>query len=264
MCERVYTEFEIAARTDVGRVRSNNQDCVHIDAARGLFVLADGVGGGPGGEVASCLAVATVTRLLESELDRPWYRVWGRADQARLRVLQRVVMAAHRAVRRRIGREPELAGMACTLLIGVLGVGRCLCAAVGDSRIYRSTPSGLQQITRDQTLAEKMLADGFVEADDPRLRRYQHVLTQAVGGARDPEVQSCVVPLDESDRLLACSDGLNGMLDDARIKQIIGQPLTLEGAVDALVEQANRAGGQDNISVVVATTRGRGLLPLTG
>lgn len=260
----MYVEMEIVGRSDTGRVRQNNQDCVHVDSDRGLFVLADGVGGGPAGEFASRLAVDTVLGLLEAEIDHRWYRVWGRADQARLRVMKRAVLAAHQALVRKIHEQPELQGMGCTLLAGVLGTGKCLCVSVGDSRVYRSSGEGLHQVTRDQTLANQLIDQGFLGADDPKLEQYNHVLTDAIGGTQEPEVQGHVIALAEHDRLLACSDGLSGMLDDAQIDSILEQPAGLGELVDELVDGANHAGGRDNISVVLAVTRGRGLLPLCG
>lgn len=261
---QVYVELEIVGRSDTGRVRQENQDCVHVDPGRGLFILADGVGGGPAGELASRLAVDTVAALLEPELDHRWYRVWGRADQARLRVMKHAVLAAHQALLQKTLEQPQLKGMGCTLLAGVMGSGKCLCVAVGDSRVYRSGVDGLHQVTRDQTLANQLIEQGFLNRDDPRLEQYSHVLTDAIGGAQEPQVQGHVITLAEQDRLLACSDGLSGMLDDSQIDDILDRPVALDELLEALVDGANLAGGRDNISVVLAVTRGRGLLPLCG
>jgi len=248
----------------VGRVRQNNQDSILVDPELGLFVLADGVGGGPGGELASKIAVQTVRELMRRELDNRWFRLWGRADQARLAVMEAAVLSAHLAVCERIEQEPELRGMASTVVVGVLGIGRCLCVAVGDSRLYHLSKDGVRQVTEDQTLANRLVAEGFLEPGDPRYERYTHVLTHAVGSEEALEVQKWVVEMREGDVVLACSDGLNDMVTDQDIASLAMQGDSLEQSASLLVDAANEAGGKDNVSVIVATTSERALLPLCG
>jgi len=260
----VLGHFDIAGHSDVGRVRQNNQDSILVDARLGLFVLADGVGGGPGGELASQITVQTVYEVMRQELDNRWYRFWGRADQARLGVMESAVLSAHLAVSEFIEQNPELRGMASTVVVGVLGVGRCLCVAVGDSRLYHLGDDGLIQVTEDQTLANKLVADGYIPPDDPRVDQYSHVLTHAVGSEEALEVQKWVVPMRAGDMVLACSDGLNDMVADAEIANLAVQGDSLERSVGLLVDAANGAGGRDNVSVIVATTSERALLPLCG
>jgi len=257
-------QCEMFGITDPGMVRSSNQDCIHVDAQHGLFVLADGVGGGPSGELASRIAVQTVRDALREELESRWYRFWGRADSARLAVMEQAVMAAHEAVRQQIEEDPDLKGMASTLLVGVLEPGRCLCVAVGDSRLYHLNADRLRQITHDQTLANKLCDDGFITPDDAQYARYTHILVHAVGGEELPVVQRHVLEMNTGDRVLACSDGLSGMLPDAAINDLLMQAQRLDEAGNSLVAAANEAGGKDNVSVVVATVGARGLLPLCG
>lgn len=256
--------FLISGMSDTGLVRSNNQDCIHVDTERGLFVLADGVGGGPSGQLASQTVVDSVCRSLHEELDNPWYRFWGRGDVDRLAVMERAVQRAHDDVVNKVAEQAELKGMASTLLIGVLGVGRCLCVSVGDSRLYHLSTKGMRQVSRDQTLAEQLCEQGFLTSDDERYQRYSHVLIHAIGGEKPPEVQKHRVEMQVEDRVLACSDGLSGMLNDGQIASVADSGQTLHEQAEGLVEAANQAGGRDNVSVIVAQAGMRGILPLCG
>jgi PPM family protein phosphatase len=253
----VQTQFAMATRTDPGRVRPHNQDCVHTNPQQHLFVLADGVGGHAGGEVASRLAVDTIDRelLRSTRRKRSWpYRT---AAVPNLRSLTEAVLAAHRALLDRARVHPELKGMGCTVVAGCLLEDQCLCVAVGDSRLYRLREGRLEQITEDQTLARRLLSEGFLEPGDQRLARYEHVLTAVLGGEARPEVQQYRIPLQGDDLLLACSDGLSDMLSTQQIAAIIGDTPNPDDAAGRLVEEAKLAGGRDNISVIVIGPRQR-------
>jgi protein phosphatase len=161
------------------------------------------------------------------------------------------VHAAHRALRDRARVHPELKGMGCTVVAGCLLEEQCLCVAVGDSRLYHLRDGRLEQITQDQTLAARLLAEGFLEPGDRRLAEYEHVLTTVLGGEALPEVQQYRVALQEGDLLLACSDGLSDMLSAQQIAALIGAARNLDEAAGRLVGEARHAGGRDNVSVIV-------------
>lgn len=241
----------MTAHTDPGRVRSQNQDTVHTNPRQQLFVLADGVGGRAGGAVASRLAVDTIRRRMRRA--RGWRRlIFGRARTAStLDTMAEAVEIAHQALHARVVSRPDLQGMSCTVVAGSLENDHCTCVAVGDSRLYHYHEGQLQQITRDQTLAAQLLEEGFLEPGDQRLEQYQHMLTAVVGGDTTPPVQRYRIPFGKDDLLLACSDGLSGMLSNEQITHLIAQPGTLDELADRLVAEANQAGGRDNISVIL-------------
>ena len=242
----------MSAMTDPGRVRQQNQDCVHADPEQRLFVLADGVGGRAGGHVASRLAVDTIAGRLQRHRGGRWPGRWRNRPDIDLSLLNRAVFDAHQALLERARDEPELSGMGCTVVAGFLDHDHCLCVAVGDSRLYRIRDGRLEQITRDQTLANRLLEEGFLQPGDEGLEQYRHVLTTSVGcDHQPPEIQEYRIPVAEGDLLLACSDGLSGMLTSEQIAAAIRESGTLEESTRRLIELANRAGGTDNISVIL-------------
>ncbi len=242
------------ARTDTGLVRQQNQDCVHTDPERHLFILADGVGGRAGGAVASRLAIDTIAQRLRRKGGHNWFGTRSGKGNIGISSLHDAVIGAHQALLAHARTNPEFKGMGCTVVAGVLDREHCLCVAVGGSRLYRLRGDRLQQISRDQTLANQLLEEGFLTPDDQNIERYSHVLTAVVGGdAPPPEVQQYAVDLEDGDVLLACSDGLSGMLDDQQIGAAIRRAPGLDESAAQLIGEANEAGGRDNISVILVS-----------
>lgn len=246
---------QIAGRSDTGRARTSNQDVIHIDPDYRYLILADGVGGHKGGDVAAQMAVNYVSEQLQKHLNGFWRQLGISGDGAFQDVLQNAVLDANDLVRQHADEAPELNGMACTLIVCVFSGGQVYCASVGDSRVYQRKTGELLQISKDQTLAEQLLDEGFVKRGDPRLAQYGHVLTHAVGGQQTPEVQFYQLVMEDDDMLLVCSDGLNGMLSDYEINVVLDPAADLTPMVDQLIEKANEAGGKDNISVILAARR---------
>lgn len=241
----------MTAVSDRGRVRKQNQDRIFNDPENGLFILADGVGGRAGGEVASQLTVDVISReLLRAPL---WRRLWpwASANAPSLARLGEAVLAAHNAIIAHAHHHPRLEGMSSTVVAGLLQDEHCLCASVGDSRLYRLRDGELQQLSRDQTLARKLVREGFIAPGDRRLARYEHILTSVLGRGDTPRMQLFQTTLRPGDCLLACSDGLSGMLDDDAICQILRQEQPLRQRAEQLVEAANQAGGRDNVSLIL-------------
>lgn len=224
-----------AAVSDVGRVRSHNEDSVL--ASPPLFAVADGLGGHEAGEVASSIAIET----LRDNAPR-------RADAA---ALGRAVRAANRevirAARDGVGRE----GMGTTITAVIVEGTRLAVAHVGDSRAYLLHGSGLTRVTQDHSMVADLIRGGQITEAEARVHPHRSVITRALG--TDPEMAVDVFEVDASpgDRLLLCSDGLTGMLTDERIAQVLGGYRDPSTAAHALVDAANEAGGQDNISAVV-------------
>jgi len=224
-----------AAATDVGQVRENNEDSFLVTDT--LWVVADGMGGHAGGEIASRLAVAAVAAQLQHGPVN--------ADTIAL-----AFAAAHAAVRD--AADGELAGMGTTLVLACrVADGEMLLGNVGDSRAYLLADGGLAQITTDDNQAEVLLARGEITAEQARVHPGQFLLTASLGGwiptAPPPAVHT--VPA-HAGRLLLCSDGLNSELTDEEIAEALasGEP---EQVAQLLVDSAVRAGGRDNVTVVV-------------
>jgi len=228
--------YQWAAATHRGRVRANNEDSYSPDASgRGpgpvLVMVADGMGGAVGGEVASKTAVenAVVGDGVPAE----------RAERANQAVFERTMT------------DPGLAGMGTTLTIvefGADGIARV--AHVGDTRAYIWHDGEIKQITDDHTLIAEHLAAGRISQNDAASHPQRSVLTRVLGIGPDLEIDSMEIKVAPDDRFLICSDGLTNMVGDELIADVLAAG-TPEEVAWTLIEQANRAGGHDNITVVV-------------
>jgi serine/threonine protein phosphatase PrpC len=218
--------------TDIGRVREGNEDSYLSETP--LFAVADGMGGHKGGEVASQLALET----LESGF---------RADRA----LAEQIRTANAAVFDRSRADTSVQGMGTTLTAVVLRDMVATFAHVGDSRAYLLRAGELRQLTEDHTLVHRMVKSGEISQAEAEVHPHRSVLTRALGTDPDVEVDEFTVTLTADDRLLLCSDGLTGMVTEEQIAAILGAAPEPQDAADRLVRAANRAGGVDNITVVV-------------
>ncbi len=222
-----------SAATHVGR-RDNNEDNYLADGRLGLFLVADGVGGHEGGEVASALAVESLQRDLTPEGDAP------REAQVLRRAIQRASAAIHEA------REGALVQMGSTLTALWLLRDRALIGHIGDSRLYRLRDGQLECLTRDHSLVAELQAQGVPVGHAGPMA---HILTRALGSERcDPDVE--LAHLAPGDCFLLCSDGLYEALDEARIVEVL-QSWPVELAAEELVQLAYDAGSSDNITGVV-------------
>lgn len=231
-------------KSDVGLVRENNEDYVLADEENGIFLLADGMGGGPAGEVASRLAVITAHETLKARLSdcRP---------EEIPHILAEALGSAHSAIFKRTLAEPALSGMGTTLEIVLVRESKVSICHLGDSRIYLFHGRTLTKITVDDNYAGLLEESGeiFPEQIPPSFR---HILTQAVGTSDEliPEIRAFGV--EPGDLLLICSDGLTEALSDREIGEIIScNREDLSGIAAALVDAANNRGGPDNVSVVI-------------
>jgi len=234
-----------AWKSDPGLVRENNEDAVRTDDEYGIYLLADGMGGAPGGEVASGLAVQAAFELLVRLLP-------GQAAGADIgRLLADALAAAHSAVARRALADPLLEGMGTTLEIMVVRGAEADFCHVGDSRIYLFRRDALNQLSSDDNYAAYL-----AKRDNIPLERispvYRHVLTQAVGIERELVPEIGTIGVEPGDLLLICSDGLTAALGDEEIGALMGRSRAeLAAMADSLVAAANARGGPDNVSVVI-------------
>ncbi|MEO8293493.1 MAG: Stp1/IreP family PP2C-type Ser/Thr phosphatase [Actinomycetota bacterium] len=219
--------------TDIGRVRERNEDSYLAEAP--LFAVADGMGGHKGGEVASRLALETLE---------------GAPGEAGGGLAQRV-RAANAAVFERSQADRAVSGMGTTLTAVVLAGTAASIAHVGDSRAYLLRAGDLRQLTDDHTLVNRMVKSGEITAAEAGVHPHRSVLTRALGTEAEVEVDEFDVALTDGDRLLLCSDGLTGMVTEAQIVAILSATPDAQDAANRLVRAANRAGGVDNITVVI-------------
>jgi len=231
-----------AARTDVGLIRSGNEDNYLIVPERGLFIVADGMGGHAAGEVASEMAVRTIASDLGS------FKGLG-AEEAATRMIN-AIRQANAAIYERTLSEHDKRGMGTTSTVLVLHGNRYLVGQVGDSRGYLLRDGVFHQLTKDHSYVQEQVDAGYLTPEQARTHPYANVITRCVGASGDvtPDLFSGVV---RADVFLLASDGLTGMLEDDALASIVQSDGTPEKWVDRLVAEANRRGGLDNITVII-------------
>jgi len=239
--------FFSAGKTDTGRVRTNNEDAFYIMANKPLFLVADGMGGHNGGEIASRLAIDAMASYLTPRLLR-------RMRDNNTAIRHSLITAFHRAnaaVIDMAASDETLSGMGCALLACLIDKNMLHTCHVGDARCYVATKNKFIQITRDHVFIQKEIRKANSRAKNKSVKAGQRsMLTRAIGFpfTEDPECHSR--PLSAGDRILLCSDGLWNMVQDNKIKKVLRKAETPQIGVDSLVHMANEAGGHDNITAV--------------
>lgn len=245
--------MEVAIRTHVGLVRSRNQDWMHADADLGVLVLADGMGGHRGGEVASRTAVQAITEALVPA------QIEDRADDMEsLMRIGEAVEFANRALLEKSARHPELKGMGTTVVLAIFRDERVFYAHVGDSRLYRVRYGRMRRLTRDHSLIQQVVDDGvFLNRSHARESGVrENILTRSLGMEQRAEVDVGDAVLEAGDTYLFCSDGLHSSVPDSIISRILRDPGgDLDQQAEQLVDAALHAGGSDNISIILARPR---------
>lgn len=244
-------KLRACGRTDVGLSRSNNEDSFFADEHLGLFIVADGMGGHKAGEVASHMAIDTVTRQLE-----PLLRQQPKVDALQQKLAE-VIEAANREVTTAAAENPAWSGMGTTLTLLLLYAGQALLAHVGDSRLYRWRDQQLELLSKDQTLVAEQLRQGIINEAEAARSNLRGLLLQAVGASEQLDVFQQEQPLQEDDSFLLCSDGLTGMLSDTEIHSVLAGKSQPEAVCDELIKQTLQAGGKDNVTVLMVTMRGK-------
>ncbi|HTO59296.1 MAG TPA: Stp1/IreP family PP2C-type Ser/Thr phosphatase [Pseudomonadales bacterium] len=237
--------MRIAARSDQGRVRDNNEDCLAYDARLGIAVLADGMGGLRAGEVASATAVEAVMQHLIENTERLNARDVGET-------LREALDLANRRVYALADSRREFNGMGTTLVVGAMHDGHFIAAHVGDSRAYRFRGGSLTRLTSDHSLVQQLVEQGILSAAEARRAPNRNIVTRAVGIEFEVECDLVEVDAQDGDVFLLCSDGLTVMIDDPAIAFFCAAHTADEPArlVETLVNAALAEGGFDNVSVV--------------
>ena len=234
-----------AARTDVGMIRSGNEDNFAVDAnaMRGMFIVADGMGGHAAGEVASEMAVQIVLREIKDVADL--------ADGTAPKLLGDALRQANRAIHDRTITEVDKQGMGTTASVLVLADSRYLIGQVGDSRVYLLRDGALKQLTKDHSYVQEQVDLGNLTPEQARYHPYSNVITRCVGASPDVEPDLYNGEARTGDIFLVASDGLTGMVDDRRLAQLLMARSEPERKVQALISEANGRGGLDNITAIV-------------
>lgn len=270
------TRALMAGLSDVGRFRGENEDqflvadlnrsmTIHastlpVDDETQLYsgmigqllVVADGISGAPGAVVASQIGVGTVARHVLNTM--PWFLSLNHDhDDDQEKALLAALLEVESAVEEQGRVDPEFAGMGTTLTMAYIVWPRLYVVNVGDSRCYLLRDDTLEQLTHDQTAAAQLVEDGTLSPEQAARSPLSHILVSSIGQGMSsfrPDVYR--TELVSGDRLLLCTDGLTAMVDDLRISRLLGEGDTPEGVCQALVDEANDAGGHDNITVAVA------------
>ena len=236
-----------SALTDVGLKRNMNQDFVYasdqkVGCLDNLYIVADGMGGHNAGDMASRCAVETIVDYIGSAAAAP-----------PVRLLTEAVKAANEAVYERSTTDRKLEGMGTTLVAATVQKNCLYVANVGDSRLYILDEDEIVQITRDHSLVEEMVRAGQLAREKARNHPEKNVITSAVGMKTLPRIDCFDASLYPGDIILMCSDGLTNMLEDEQILRFVHAKENLSEAAQKLIDEANRNGGSDNISVILAS-----------
>jgi protein phosphatase len=247
-------KITIMGLTDTGIVRAKNEDCIGFDSALGLVVLADGMGGHRGGEIASTMTVDTIISNLQQKLPKTSA---GEIDEASgfskesIR-LQNAVAEANQSVFQASESNPDHKGMGTTIVVLQFYNNTFSLAHIGDSRCYRLRSGKFEQITKDHSLLQELIDRGFYTPEEARKSMNKNLVTRALGidPVVMPDIQEDIVL--KNDIYLLCSDGLTDLVEDEDIYLTINQfSANLEDAAKQLITKANQNGGKDNISVML-------------
>jgi serine/threonine protein phosphatase PrpC len=245
---------DFGSRSDAGRVRENNEDSLCLAPELNLFVLSDGMGGQASGEIASRLATETIVAYCREAQVNPssamtGCRIAGVSETSNR--LASAIRLANRVVHQAAEQSPEQHGMGATVVAIWLADQRMSLAHVGDSRVYRLRGGELDQLTQDHSFVAEQVRRGSMTEQEAATSNLQNVLLRALGVDPEVEVEVDEHILLEGDTILLCSDGLTRELSRAQIAAILGDAEDAQEAAGLLVELANQAGGEDNITTIV-------------
>lgn len=230
----------VNAITDMGLVRKENQDSLLVSAERGLFVVADGMGGHAGGQVASSLAVKTIDEEINFALLNQ-----KKADQ----ILEEALLKANGYIFTQ-GQEKQYHGMGTTVTATLFRDNLLFIAHIGDSRAYLYRQGKLNLLTQDHSLVNELYINGSLTLEEAQNHPQRNILTRALGITDKPQLDLFSVPVQPGDGILLCTDGFYNQVQDAEIAEIIKTELSLQDLVRRMVNTALERGGHDNITVI--------------
>ena len=244
-----------AVRTDPGLRRSSNEDSYCTRADLGLYVVADGMGGHAAGEVASRVAVETIQTFIAETAGADKNRTWPFPFEPEISLEANRLKAAFKLANRQLANamadSADLRGMATTASAVLAGATSACVGHVGDSRVYALRDGQLTQITDDHSWVEEQVRAGTMSASAARQHPWRNVVTRALSGGSDPEIDTVELSPKPGERFLLCSDGLSGVVPHQTIATILGGGEDLDTICARLIAAANEGGGPDNITVLV-------------
>jgi len=246
--------INFAGGTDRGKVRLQNEDSIlmsnfeHSNVV--LLIVADGVGGHKGGEVASKLSVDSIHEYVEKSVLQAHSGGGYGSDWLEL-TLSHAIFETNTKLIKRQNENQELNNMATTVVAMLIHNDEIVISYLGDSRCYQFHDNTLLQLTEDHTMLQKLLNEGKINQHEFETMPMHHMISQALGLTPDPDIQVTRLPYNDQTRYLLCSDGLTNCVSDAQIQHILENNKQLESAVDELITKANDNGGIDNISVIL-------------
>lgn len=251
---------EATGMSDTGRVATHNEDAIAILPEHGIFLVADGIGGSVGGEIASAIAANVVPLKLESRLATLPAKAGKAVVEATVR---QVLQEVNRALVDHADKQSGAPGPATTIVLAVRWKVTVLIAHLGDSRAYLWHDGRLTRLTEDHALAAQLVRWGKLTESGAKDNPGRSTLLRYLGADEILEPDFCWVTPAANDVLLLCSDGLTNMVDDARIAEVLAYASAASDHCQRLIEQANEAGGKDNISAIVVRF-GQGSITRTG
>ena len=246
-------KLDIYGMTDEGLVRDHNEDYISWLPESGLILLADGMGGHNAGEVASELAVTSISDALEEVLSP---EIKDACDIDFKEAVHEAVVYANNEINQHAQTHPECTGMGTTIVMALFHNNSVILANVGDSRIYRFRKGELKQVTTDHSLVQEMIDNGYMSEEEAQNSTNRNLITRALGIAEDVNVDVAEHDIEKDDIYLLCSDGLSDMITDEQIfSSLVKSRDNLERASEDLVELAKEHGGHDNVSVILVACK---------
>lgn len=233
------------AKTDIGRARTKNQDYYYISEDGCINILADGMGGYAGGEVASCLATLSAKDYITEHFDK---NLEYEKEQI-LEIIKNAMEYANLQVHNKAQENPELVQMGTTLEICLIYKEKMYVGHVGDSRVYRIRQGIIRKLTKDDSYVQKLVEDGTITKEEAKNHPKKNMLVKALGCETDLEVNVFYKKFLADDIILICSDGLTNMVSEEQIYNIINN--NVEQAAENLINEANLNGGLDNITIII-------------
>ena len=238
--------MKIGYKTDVGKKRDHNEDSLFVDEKQGLFIVADGMGGHQGGEVASKMAVDLLPPFIKEKLSK------DTAHDEVSKILMESLFNANDEISKKADADPLLNGMGTTIVFALQRGEILYIANVGDSRAYLIKHKEIKQISEEHSVVAQMVKAGLITEEEAMTRKDKHIITQVIGSSEYLSPAVRLIKFEKGNYILLCSDGLTNMLANEEIISIIFKAKkNVKKACEMLVESANEKGGNDNITVIL-------------
>jgi PPM family protein phosphatase len=239
--------IEYIGKTDRGLIRNNNEDTFVINKDNNFCLVADGMGGAAAGEMASLIFAQTADEIFSNGAPG--------TEQEAIDCVQATFREANERILAHVTQYPEHQGMGCTAEALAFTTSGFVIGHMGDSRTYRFRQGILKQLTKDHSLVQDQIDQGLITEEQARTHSMRNVILRAVGVRPSPALDTLRGPIFQGDLFLLCSDGLTDMVDDSEISRVLNMNSDVIQKSDLLIDFAKKAGGKDNITVVLAEVK---------